>query len=287
MNENEAFDPQQFKAEARDSWSRAAIGWNVHTPQIRRWLANATSAMLDAANILPGSCVVDVAAGAGDQTLDAARRVGPNGYVLATDISPNILHFAATNARGHGFDNVQTMVADAENLNLPAASFDAAICRLGLMFCPDPKRSLQEIHHALKPGSRVSVLVYSQVERNPCLAIVMQTALEYAGLPWPDPYMPGTLFSLSRPGDIGELFASAKFHDITTSAIPAAFSLPSAFAYVEFIRTSTSSVMRLLGMLTPSAREAALLEMESRLRQFQTPSGWEGPNELLLTAGAR
>jgi SAM-dependent methyltransferase len=179
------------------------------------------------------------------------------------------------------------MVADAENLNLPAASFDAAICRLGLMFCPNPKRSLQQIHHALKPGSRVSVLVFSQAKNNPCIGMALQTALQYAGLPMPDPDLPGTLFSLGRPGHIDELFASAKFRDITTSKIAADLTLPSAYAYVEFIRSSTSSVMHILGTLNPSARQAALLEMESKLRIVQTSSGWKGPNELLLTAGTR
>jgi ubiquinone/menaquinone biosynthesis C-methylase UbiE len=78
--------------------------------------------MLDMTAVKAGSRVLDVAAGAGDQTLDVARRVGPNGSVLATDISPNILQFAERNARNMGFNNVQTRVADGENIDFKGSS---------------------------------------------------------------------------------------------------------------------------------------------------------------------
>ena len=93
--------------------------------------------MLDLAKIGPGSRVLDVAAGAGDQTLQTAARVGPSGHVLATDISPKILDFAARNARTAGFANVETKVLDGENLDVPEASFDAVISRVGLIYFPD------------------------------------------------------------------------------------------------------------------------------------------------------
>ena len=80
------FDPQAFKIATRNQWEKAAQGWNDHTPQVRAWLRSATDAMLDMAGIKPGSRVLDVAAGAGDQTLDIAKRVGPQGFVLATDL---------------------------------------------------------------------------------------------------------------------------------------------------------------------------------------------------------
>ena len=83
-------------------WDRAAEGWNKHSAVIRSWLEEATGAMLDAARIKPGACVLDIAAGAGDQTLDIARRVGPQGQVLATDISAQILMLARDKARAAG-----------------------------------------------------------------------------------------------------------------------------------------------------------------------------------------
>src|SRR5689334_11080227 len=93
-----ASSPSTAEASARAQWDQAAAGWDAHEPQIRAWLAGATEAMIDKAGIGPGSRVLDVAAGAGGQTLDVAERVGATGQVLATDLSPAILALAQANA---------------------------------------------------------------------------------------------------------------------------------------------------------------------------------------------
>ncbi len=287
MSKDTDFNPEQFKAAMQRSWNAAAQGWNRQTPQIHTWLAKATHAMLDHANLIPGSRVLDIAAGAGDQTLDIARRVGPGGHVLAVDISPDILQFTIENAKRLGLNNVDTKVADAENLGVGTASFDAAVCRLGLMFCPDPLKSLQEIHHALKPSGRACTLVFSEPQKNPCIGILAATAFKHANMPPRDPYQSGSLLSLGKPGLIGDLFIEAGFTQVTTTAISAVFKVPTAKDYLDFIRTSASPIMQILANLDFSAKEAAWAEMEQKLAVFQTKSGWEGPNELLLTVGTR
>ena len=90
-----AFDPVAYKQTTTQQWQEAAAAWHRWGPTLEEWLGEATELMLDLARIGEGSHVLDVAAGAGGQTLAAARRVGPGGSVLATDISPNILEFAA------------------------------------------------------------------------------------------------------------------------------------------------------------------------------------------------
>ena len=94
-----AFDPVKFRQTTRAQWESAAEAWDRWAPLLARWLGPATEAMLDMAAVGPGARVLDVAAGAGEQTLAAARRVGAKGYVLATDISPAILRFALRAAR--------------------------------------------------------------------------------------------------------------------------------------------------------------------------------------------
>lgn len=279
--------PEQFKAATRQAWDKSASGWNSQTRHIHDWLAQATPAMLDAAHIAVGMRVLDVAAGAGDQTLDIARRVGPEGHVLATDISPEILQFAQDNARQAGLLNVETSVCDAEHLDVEAASFDAVVSRLGLMFCPTPLRALQQAHHALRRGGHAAVLVFSEPQYNPCIGILMSTALKHAGLPPRDPYQPGSLMSLGKPGLLDELFLAAGFTDVATTRISAPFRLPSTQDYLTFIRTSASPIVQILGNLSQEAQDAAWAEMENRLSAFQSPGGWVGPNELLVTRGTR
>lgn len=271
----------------REQWDRAADGWNAHGPQIGAWLARATDGMLGMAGVGAGSRVLDVAAGAGDQTLTVARRVGPSGRVLATDLSPAILALARDNARRAGLDNVQTQVADGEDLRVEAGSFDAVVCRLGLMFFADPQRGLREMHRALRAGGGICTMVFSQPECNPCITILMSTALKHAGLAPRNPYEPGGLLSLGRPGRIGELFTAAGFDEVATTRIDAPFRLPSVQAYLDFVRSSASPIQHILSGLDQPAADAAWAEIEARLSIFTAPGGWEGPNELLLTAGRK
>jgi SAM-dependent methyltransferase len=281
------FDPAAFKGATREQWDKAASGWNDNAGRIRSWLREATDAMLDMAAVGPGSHVLDVAAGAGDQTLDIAARVGPRGGVLATDLSAGVLAFAKSNAARAGHGNVETRVADGENLPVDDATFDCVVCRLGLMFFPDPLQGLREIFRALKPGGGICTVVFSTPEANPCLAILMATALRHAGLPPRDPYRPGGLLSLGKPGLVDDLFVRAGFREVATTRLRAPFRLASADDYLDFVRSSASPVQQILNNLDAPAREAAWTEMGEKLSQFSTAAGWEGPNELLLTAARR
>ncbi len=117
------FDPVRYKDTTRAQWQDAAAAWYAWGPTVENWLGESTTLMLDAAGITTGSTVLDIAAGAGGQSLAAARRVGPTGHVLATDISPAILDHAAAAAAAEGLTNVATRELDGERLDVdPAAS---------------------------------------------------------------------------------------------------------------------------------------------------------------------
>ena len=280
-------DTQAFKSSVRAQWDRCATGWDHHTAAIHSWLRQPTDAMLDMAGIAPGCAVLDVAAGAGDQTLDIARRVGPTGRVLATDLSPVILALALHNAQQAGLRNVQTLVADGEDLAVEPTSFDAVVCRLGLMFFPDPLQGLRGMHRALRPGGGICTMVFSRPERNPCIGILMSTAMQHAGLPARDPFTPGGLLSLGKPGLADALFGAAGFQEIATTTLDAPFHMPTARHYLDFVRASASPIQQILSRLSPQAANDAWADMEERLSTFATPGGWVGPNELQLTAARR
>lgn len=279
-------------ADIAASWDTAAAGWNQHGPLIHAWLREATHAMLEGAHIGLGARVLDVAAGAGDQTLDVARRVGHTGWVLATDVSPGILALAQKNAKAAGLTQVSTRTADAQLLGLAGADFDAAVCRLGLMFCHSPQAALRGIHAALKPQGRLAALVFGRPEHNPCLAITLATAREHAcraGIQPTKPHSafePGTLMSLGKPGLLQELAQTSGFVDVAVCCVSAPFHAPSAAHYVDFLRSSASPVIDILAPLSSSAQQHAWSDMTKRLGVFGAPSGWSGPNELLLCVAA-
>ena len=242
--------PAQAWNQGAHAWDKAAEGWNSNAALIRVWLADATTAMLDAAHVGEGARVLDIAAGAGDQTLDIARRVGSKGHVLATDISPCIIALAQTNAQQAGMTQVETRIADAqtlgESLGSAGSNFDAAVCRLGLMFCTRPLDALVGARKALMPGGRLAALVFSQPQHNPCLAIMMSTALRAAGLPARSPFEPGMLMSLGQPELLAHLLHDAGFADISVTPLAAPFYAPTVRHYIDFVRTSGSPIMEIL-----------------------------------------
>jgi SAM-dependent methyltransferase len=278
---------EQLKAATREQWNRDAKGWSDHSPPIRAWLRPSTDAMLSMAGIAPGHRVLDVAAGAGDQTLDIAARIGARGSVLATDLSPAILEFARQRAVEAGYANIELQAADGENMGVLPASFDAVVCRLGLMLFPDPARGLREMFQALKRGGRCCTMVFSSVEQNPCMKVLIGTAFKHAGLPPRDPYAPGGLLSLGKPGLIDDLFREAGFVGVATTKVAAPFRLPSVNEYLNFVRTSASPILQILGRLDQAGQDAAWADIADKLTVFATEDGWVGPNELLLTVGAR
>jgi ubiquinone/menaquinone biosynthesis C-methylase UbiE len=275
------------KDSVRQQWNRMAQGWSDSSAVIRPWLREATQAMLAMAGVKPGAHVLDVAAGAGDQTLDIAERVGLHGHVLATDLSPDILRYAERNIAQAGHRNVETRVSDGERLAVEDGSFDSVVCRLGLMLFRDPLQGLREMRRALKDAGGICTMVFSTPQSNPCVTVVMATAIKHAGLPPPDPYQPGGLLSLGKPGLIDALFKEAGFREVATTRMAAPFKLPTVKYYLDFIKSSAGPIVAIMQRLQPAQRKAGWREMEEKLRRFETGTEWIGPNELLLTAARR
>jgi ubiquinone/menaquinone biosynthesis C-methylase UbiE len=270
-------------------WDRAASGWNHYSPLIHDWLYDATQSMLHAARIRSGARVLDIAAGAGDQTLEIAKRVGASGYVLATDIAPGILAYALENARTAGFVQVDARVADAQSLNLAGAKFDAAVCRLGLMFCTQPERALAGIYTALKPGARFSALVFGAPANNPILTIPFAIASRHAGRRYSqsEAESPGALMSLSNTARLSTLLETTGFEEVRVHHIATLFRTTAVDEYVAFLRASASPLIEILAPLPDAVQQMAWSEIRKQLDQYSTVQGWEGPKALLLCEGLR
>jgi ubiquinone/menaquinone biosynthesis C-methylase UbiE len=276
---------------ASTHWDHVAAGWNHNSALIRGWLREATQSMLDAAHTAPGAYVLDVAAGAGDQTLDIAQRVGVHGRVLATDIAPRLVAYAYENARRAGFAHVEVHVADAHALGqvLAGERFNAAVCRLGLMFCTEPAHALHEIYTVLLPGAWFSALVFDAPIFNPLLTMPLAIAHRHAGhSAQPDgATQPGTIMSLGDPTLLATLFRNAGFVDVQVQRINAPFYAPSVDAYVSFLRTSASPLIEILAPLSAIQQQAAWDEIKTQLQIYKSNTHWQGPNQLLLCAGQR
>ena len=281
------FDPMKFKETTRAQWESAAEAWNRWGPFIGRWLAPATEAMLDMARIGPGARVLDVAAGAGEQTLTAARRAGTQGYVLATDISPAILSYARKAARDAGLYNVETRELDGERHDtLNEAAFDAVISRVGLIYFPDQQGALSGVRRCLKPDGRISVVVYSTPEQNAFFSIPVSIIRRRAKLPPPLPGQPGP-FSLGADGLLAATLERAGFRAAEVKCIDSPVKLPSAAECVRFERESFGALHQMMSALSAAERDETWHEIETELRKFEGPEGFIGPCKMLVGAATR
>jgi SAM-dependent methyltransferase len=280
------FDPARYKATTRDQWQSAAEAWDRWTPALQSWLGPATEIMLDLARIGPGDRVLDVAAGTGEPAITAARRVGPTGSVLATDISSNVLAYARRAAAAQGVTNVETRVMDGEHLELPDESFDAALSRVGLIYFPDRQRALGEIRRVLAPGGRIAAMVYSTAEKNPFFSIPIDIIRRRAQLPPPAPGQPGP-FSLGEAGVLENAFREAGFEKIAIRTVAAPLRMASTTEYVRFADEAFGALHQMLAGVTEAERESAWDEITRELRQYEGPEGFVGPCEMIIGVGVK
>jgi ubiquinone/menaquinone biosynthesis C-methylase UbiE len=273
-------------ADIRALWEDAAPGWARWDATIATWMEPATEAMLAMAGVAAGARVLDLASGAGGQTLRAAQRVGAQGHVVASDIADTMLHHVQENARAAGLTNVTTLAGAAEDLDVAAESFDAVICRLGLMLFIDPAKALRAVRRALRPGGKVAVVVFTTPAANPLMAKPMQILLRHAGKTPPAPGQPG-LFSLGAPGVIERLFVDSGFMGVEQRTVALALRMPSAAQALAMLQEAFGALRAVVSDRPEAVRVAAWAEVAETLKTFETPTGFVAPAEVLVAAGVK
>ncbi len=281
-----SFDAAKYKNAQREQWNQDGAAWRRWTPTLDHWYGEVTLQMLDAARIQPGQRILDIATGAGEPAVSAAERVGPGGYVLATDIAEGIVELALEVAQERGLKQIETRAMDGEKLDLPDASFDAVLCRLGLMYMPHPVTALREWRRALRAGGRVAVVVFSTPDRNNWGALPASIIRRRAQLPPPVPGQPGP-FSLGAPGVLESVFRQAGFADPEVRAVPVPLKAASAAEYVQVAREAFGAFNAMMAHLPPQERESVWNEVEDSMRSFESSGGFEVPGECLVGAATK
>lgn len=280
------FDAARYKQTTFDQWQTAAEAWYRWSPSIHQWLGNATEKMLDLAEVSAGQNVLDIAAGAGEQSIVAAKKVGRSGRVLATDLSPNILEFAKEMAQLENLDNIDTKAMDGENLTLPDDTFDAVISRVGLIYFPDQQKALREIWRVLKPGGRIAAIVYSTADKNKFFSIPVSIIRRRANLPPPLPGQPGP-FSLGASGVIEDAFQRAGFKKVKSILVDCPVLMSSAKECVQFEKESFGALHQMLSSLSDEEKKSVWGEIERELKTFEANGSFAGPCEMIVAVGQK
>jgi len=235
--------------------------------------------LLRAARLAPGQCVLDVAAGTGIASEAALAIVGPEGSILAADLSPDMVEKARQ--RLGEASNVSVSVEDGEALSFPDESFDAVLCSLGLMFFSDPVRGLSEFRRVLRPGGRVAVSVSTVSERSYNGRINVVLAGHVPSLA----EATARTFALGDAARLESLFGEAGFADIETHTEKHTFVLPSFDAYFGPFERGGASTGQALVSLPEGVRRAVREEVRRDLGDTDAAIGIEV--EIRIASGRR
>jgi ubiquinone/menaquinone biosynthesis C-methylase UbiE len=256
----------------RESWRRAAEGWERRQQALRQRSAPVSEWLVNAIDPKPGERVLELAAGPGETGFMIARRLGPEGRLLCTDQAPEMLEVARRRASELGLTNVDFAVVDAQQLELEHEQFDGAVCRWGYMLMADPDEAMRRTHAALCDGGRLALATWDRPDRNLWLAAPVMALVGQGAMPPPNPADPSP-FALPEPTDLERRLRSAGFSDARAERVEFVQQYPSFDEYWAETMDMAAPVAEALAAVSPTEAEAARASTQETLSQFAADDG--------------
>ena len=250
---SQSFDAERFKRDSRSSWDAAAAGWEKWWPLFERAAQGVSNRLVELAKIKPGDRVLDIATGTGEPAITAARKVGPNGRVIGVDHSPGMLDVARRRAASLGLNNVEYREGEAASLKEPAGSFDAVVCRWGLMFVPDLAAAARGIHAMLKPGSSLATAVWDIGDKVPMITIAGAQVRAMLGIAPPPPGTPNPM-SLADTSILERALTGAGFRDFKVEPMNVVFEFDSPERFLESRKDISQDFRSAMASQTPEVQ---------------------------------
>ena len=266
-----------------EQWSAVADAWDANTEYVDSHSAAATEALVKALDVVRGDRLLELAAGPGTLGARWSELVGTTGRVVLSDVAPGMVEVARK--RTAGLDNVEVEVLDASSIDKPDASFDVVVCRMGLMFTPDPAVAFGEIRRVVAAGGRFGALTWAGIEHNPWMTCVGMAAMTNGLVAGRPPVGPGGIFSLGDPAQIVSLAENAPFVDVTVEEIPVTFHAESIEMHVERVSALAGPLAAAFAEAT-SAQLAAVRQTSAQLAaSYIGNDGVTLPGRAVLVAG--
>ena len=280
-------DSKQYKEDLRHGYDNAAPGWQKWWKTIESATEGVSKRLVELAEIKPGSKVLDIATGIGEPALTAAKQVGKTGEILAIDISPQMLSFAKQRAISLGLqDVVEFKEGDAETIDLPSSTFDAALCRWGLMFFPNPKAGLSNIYRSLVKGGHFAAAVWATPDKVPFISVPMNIVLKET-----NSQPQGTLgpFSLSDQNNLKKFYEESGFMHHIIERINVVSDFDSTDDFTAFtIDHGGPALQKILTGETNERREQILKAISKGSEKYADSTGKVSfENEAILIVGKK
>lgn len=239
--------------------------------------------LLDAARIEAHSRVLDVGCGAGLSARMAAR-VAVSGTVVGVDVTPALLKRARERSRAEGLANASFVQGDVQVHEFEAGSFDVAISRFGAMYFLDPGAAFANIASALRPGGRLALVSWQELDRNEWMWAVRDSLAVGRELPPLPTGTPGA-FGLADPDAVRNILTGAGFEDVRIDDVrePVSFG-PDAHQALSFVSTLAFARDALAG-LQGRDRSAGLARLREVLEAHAAAGGvWFASSAWVTTA---
>ena len=283
--EAKSIDAGEFRAGQRQQWDKASSGWRKYAPLIDSATSHVSERLVELAGVERGSRVLDVAAGYGEPSLTAARRVGDEGRVVASDISAEMLAYGRERAAEAGIETIEFVEVGADALDFPAGSFDAALSRWGIIFDPDGEGAAARVRGFLESGGRMAISSWGPPDRSPFLGVPIRTTLQTLGATPPPPGTPGPL-SRPTPEAIGGLLEGGGFSDVEVEDTEVVLEWDSAEEFTTFVREIAPPITALMAPYPEDAQAEAWAAITEAAREHADDGGRvRMSNQVLLASG--
>ena len=243
---------EKIREQQRDTWNKFSDGWKKHDKLVIDWLRPVGERLIAEAQIRSGYLVLDAATGTGEPGLTVAGRVGA-GKVIGSDVAADMLKIAESKAHSAGIRNYEVKACNDSALPFPSDYFDAAVCRFGVMYFPDPAVSVKELVRVVKRGRKVALSAWAEPSKNSWATTASSIVNQTLGITPPPGDAPG-IFRFATEGTLKALLGNAGLRMTDASEVKGELIFSSADRYWEFITDVIAPVATALNKATPEQR---------------------------------
>jgi ubiquinone/menaquinone biosynthesis C-methylase UbiE len=259
------------REQQKKTWNKYSGGWKKWDAIVVPWLAPTGEKMIELAGLKDGDRVMDMSTGTGEPGVSAAKKVG-SGSVVGVDLAEDMLAVAAARAAELGLKNFSTQAFDGLKTPFADNSFDAILCRYGVMFSPEPVALMKEMLRTLKPGRRMSVATWAPKEENPWITTGSAAVAEHLELPQPAPDAP-QIFRHADPELLKRELEAAGLKQVEVVPVTGFLTVDSAATYWQLISEVVAPVSAALAKADEATRQKVGASAEQRAAKFARPDG--------------
>lgn len=273
---------------SRFAGDAVAEAWEANADFIARVAAPTQRWLIDSLDPQPGQTILELGAGPGDTGFEAARRIGPDGRLISTDVSSGMVEVAKRRASSLGVSGVEFRVMDAESIDLADDSVDGVLHRFGPMLLPEPAKSFSGVRRVLRKGGRFAAATFTGPDENPWITTMAMSVMQ-SGVEMPadaNPFGPGGPFSLSDPDVLRGMLNEAGFDAVDTEVVDQVWEFASLDEAWDRMSTLGGPMAVLIAQLDEEKRRAVKESYQSAVAQFSSAGSYGVPGRALCVVAS-